>query len=254
LYYVDANSSQWVAATSDPVNIGVVASQAERDAQYPTPGQGMRVYRTDLGVTQTYYGLFNASTNPGGMDPAGWYNQEKSAGLVPMRPTTVTIAGGTGAANGIGQVSFTNASNIDLDGVITGEYSNYRMIIDATYSANSNLFWWPRKSGVSDRPVNYSTQFLRVAGATINSGQSTGIDYGQLAQNASGVRNVCAVDLIGFGSLSFQRNTFSNSIGAAYNISIITTIMTATAPTTGITLNLSGGTFTGTVTVYGYND
>ena len=77
LYYTDANSSQWVAATSDPVNIGVVANQTERDTQYPTPGQGMSVYRTDLGARETYYGLYNVSTNPGGRDPAGWYQGEK---------------------------------------------------------------------------------------------------------------------------------------------------------------------------------
>jgi hypothetical protein len=75
LYYTDANSSQWVAATSDPVNIGVVANQSERDAQYPTPGQGMSVYRTDLGYRENYYGLYNASTNPGGRTPAGWYRE-----------------------------------------------------------------------------------------------------------------------------------------------------------------------------------
>lgn len=76
LYYTDANSSQWVAATSDPINIGVVANQTERDAQYPTPAQGMSVYRTDLGVTQRYYGLYNSSTNPGGKPSAGWYFEE----------------------------------------------------------------------------------------------------------------------------------------------------------------------------------
>jgi hypothetical protein len=75
LYYTDANSSQWVAATSDPVNIGVVANQSERDAQYPTPGQGMSVYRTDLGYRENYYGLYNVSTNPGGKTPAGWYRE-----------------------------------------------------------------------------------------------------------------------------------------------------------------------------------
>jgi hypothetical protein len=75
LYYTDANSSQWVAATSDPVNIGVVANQSDRDAQYPTPGQGMRVWRTDLGAEEAYYGLYNVSTNPGGRTPAGWYQE-----------------------------------------------------------------------------------------------------------------------------------------------------------------------------------
>jgi hypothetical protein len=76
LYYVDANSAQWVAATSDPVNIGVVANQSDRDAQYPTPGQGMTVFRLDLGYSETYYGLYNVSTNPGGRTPAGWYREK----------------------------------------------------------------------------------------------------------------------------------------------------------------------------------
>jgi hypothetical protein len=76
LYYTDANSSQWVAATSDPVNIGVVANQSERDAQYPTPGQGMRVWRQDIGAEETYYGLYNVSTNPAGRTPAGWYRAD----------------------------------------------------------------------------------------------------------------------------------------------------------------------------------
>jgi hypothetical protein len=76
VYYTDANSSQWVAATSDPVNIGVVANQSDRDAQYPTPGQGVTVFRLDLGYSETYYGLYNASTNPGGRTPAGWYREK----------------------------------------------------------------------------------------------------------------------------------------------------------------------------------
>ncbi len=89
LYYTDANSSQWVAATSDPINIGVVANQTERDAQYPTPAQGMAVYRTDLGYTQRYYGLYNASTNPAGRNPAGWY---KEAGMIVQMVSSTTIS------------------------------------------------------------------------------------------------------------------------------------------------------------------
>lgn len=98
VYYTDANSSQWVAATSDPINIGVVASQAERDAQYPTPQQGMSVYRTDLGTQEIYYGLYNASTNPGGATTAGWYPNvpimfNKSVGSTNPIPNTYSDVG-----------------------------------------------------------------------------------------------------------------------------------------------------------------
>lgn len=104
LYYVDANSSQWVAATSDPVNIGVVANQSERDAQYPTPGQGMSVYRTDLGYTERYYGLYNASTNPAGRTPAGWY---KEAGQIVQ------------VVYGISSTGITNSTQTFIDTTLT---------------------------------------------------------------------------------------------------------------------------------------
>lgn len=147
LYYVDANSSQWVAATSDPINIGVVASQAERDAQYPTPAQGMSVYRTDLGVTQRYYGLYNSSTNVGGRATAGWYDVDKSVGFTPIRPTSVTLAG-TGsqsaATNALGMVEFLNCSTVIVNGVFSSKYTNYKILISnvlGTVSAGANLYF-----------------------------------------------------------------------------------------------------------------
>lgn len=50
-----------------------VANQAERTAMYPTPVQGDSVYRLDRGWVERYYGVYNASTNPGGKSVAGWY-------------------------------------------------------------------------------------------------------------------------------------------------------------------------------------
>ena len=51
---------------------GIVASAAERDALYPVPVQGNSVFRSDLGRRETYYALYNSTTNPGGRTPAGW--------------------------------------------------------------------------------------------------------------------------------------------------------------------------------------
>ena len=56
---------------------GIVASSAARDALYPIPVQGNTVFRSDLGIKQTYYAAYNASTNPGGKTPAGWYNETR---------------------------------------------------------------------------------------------------------------------------------------------------------------------------------
>lgn len=52
-----------------------VANEAKRDAKFPTPVQGNQVWREDLGATETYYALYNVSTNPGGRSAAGWYQE-----------------------------------------------------------------------------------------------------------------------------------------------------------------------------------
>ena len=171
LYYVDANSSQWVAATSDPINIGVVANQTERDAQYPTPAQGMSVYRTDLGVTQRYYGLFNSSTNPGGRDSAGWYDTEKSQGLVPIIPTSVT-ASGTGysvAVNSMGQINANKFEVLNIAGAFSAKFKNYKIKISNLYNTNGvagYLVFQMMKNGVATG-TNYN-----FGGSTTVSGTS----------------------------------------------------------------------------------
>ena len=124
LYYTDANSSQWVAATSDPVNIGVVDSQASRDAQYPTPGQGMRVYRTDLGAEEAYYGLYNVSTNPGGRTPAGWY-QEPVGRILQVVSSVLT----TGTQN-----TTTTQADTGLSCSITPRSSTSKILVLVTHN------------------------------------------------------------------------------------------------------------------------
>jgi hypothetical protein len=70
-----------------------VANQAARDALYPTPTQGNRVLRADLGWEEMYYTLYNSGTNPGGATPAGWYPIAgvKAGGKVLRAVTTVTF-------------------------------------------------------------------------------------------------------------------------------------------------------------------
>lgn len=53
--------------------VQAVSGTAVRAALFPSPIQGDSVFRTDTGWIETYYGLYNASTNPGGVSVAGWY-------------------------------------------------------------------------------------------------------------------------------------------------------------------------------------
>jgi hypothetical protein len=74
--------------------VQTVAGTATRDSLIPSPNQGDSVFRQDTGWLETYFGLYNVSTNPGGVSVAGWY---PVAGNLPKaqarRSTTaVTIA------------------------------------------------------------------------------------------------------------------------------------------------------------------
>jgi hypothetical protein len=258
LYYVDANSSQWVAATSDPVNIGVVANQSERDAQYPTPGQGMRVYRTDLGVTQTYYGLFNASTNPGGRDVAGWYNEEKSQGLVPIRATTATFVGGTGSVNSMGRVTFSGCSAVQLDGVFSSKYRNYKVIYTGTKTAttgDTDIYLRLAVGGVV-KTTNYNGGWTHVGitdTAWINRSNSTyfAIASQFYADRKSFQGDIINPNIIGWTEANIlaqgvnsTKHTFG--IGGGYQYDDVAY--------DGLVFGVSSSTASGTFEIYGYND
>ena len=53
--------------------VQTVAGTATRDSLIPSPNQGDSVFRQDTGWLETYFGLYNVSTNPGGVSVAGWY-------------------------------------------------------------------------------------------------------------------------------------------------------------------------------------
>lgn len=66
----------WESANPQTISLTgqvIVANAGARDALYPSPVQGNAVFRNDLGYEQVYYGLYNVSTNPGGLSVAGWY-------------------------------------------------------------------------------------------------------------------------------------------------------------------------------------
>ena len=150
IFYNDGNTSQWVSANSNTSGVPIVGNAAGRDSLYPTPAQGNSVFRNDLGYEETYYGLYNVSTNPGGKTPAGWYKAQNNVGLVPVVPTGVTVSTGSGSFNSAtGVVTFTNARDINLAGIFSSPFRNYRMIINITTSASSDIIGWWTTSGTN---------------------------------------------------------------------------------------------------------
>ena len=237
----------------------VVATQAERDAKFMSPTQGLQVWRDDLGAVETYYGLYNASTNPGGRNTAGWYTTERSGGLVPVKPAAITIATGTGSFNALGVVSFSGATAIQLDGVFTSNYKNYYIEVNYEGSSTSTgVYARMASGGTPDSGSNYYYTFLynSTGGASGLGGVgSTSVDIGVIYNNGTAPGHAGASIEI----RNPQTSNYTNSTFRAINSRSGTVEQRTggfhTSTTTsydGIYLYVGAGNITGTIQVFGY--
>lgn len=133
-----------------------VADQAARNALFPSPAQGNSVWRNDLGFEERYYAAYNASTNPGGRTPAGWYSTQQG-GLVPITPATITRTGGSHTADR-GLITFSGAvTSISLNGVFSDAYKNYKLVVSDlnTGTGSASLMVRLRNSGTDNSDNSY---------------------------------------------------------------------------------------------------
>lgn len=77
-YYLDIPSARSSVSTRISTNQFVASSSSQRDNYWGAgsldlQNLGAQTIRTDKGWTEQYYHTYNASTNPGGTTPAGWY-------------------------------------------------------------------------------------------------------------------------------------------------------------------------------------
>lgn len=235
-----------------------VSSASERDARYAAPIQGMVVWRNDLGATETYYGLYNASTNPGGRDAAGWYTNDRATGLMPVKAGTVQTSG-SATVDALGGISF-NGSFLALDGVFSNKYSNYKIIIRGNYSGSNadNVLYGRLRTAGGDNQSNYQN----ILALILNSTPYTMGGYGQTVFNLSRVYYT--------GQAFSAEITIQKPFTTQYTqLSGTGTGSNATAPGPtmfggshevatafdGINFIMSGGTITnGFAIVYGFND
>lgn len=242
----------------------VVATAAERDAKYMSPTQGLQVWRDDLGAVETYYGLYNSSTNPGGRDTAGWYTDSRSGGLIPVRPTSATIVTGTGSANAMGMVSFTGASNVIINGVFTSSYKNYRIIVNV-FNTSATDIWIAARGATSgsqrtEASYKWAIQRLNSAGSgltttTNNVNEALCFIAGSGTNgNTPGVSmDIRSPQLQTTTSVSWHGTAYIGSTANIENVSGSFSYMDDYR-WDGISFYPQSGTFTGTIQVFGYND
>lgn len=237
----------------------VVANQGERDAKFMIPTQGLQVWRDDLGAVETYFGLYNASTNPGGRDTAGWYSNNRSGGLIPVRATTATIVSGSGSANSLGVVSFSGATKVTLQNIFTSEYDNYKILISGVCSLTQPLYMrYIQTDGSEQSYTAYVWEFLQAAGSSIAANRyvnTTQLETGYFYAAGSPSQNEIFITkpFIETYPTQYMADTnFGNGTEVTYQKHI--GLYAGAQRHIGVSLFPGNGTMTGTVQVFGYND
>ena len=177
-----------------------------------------------------------------------------AAGLRMVVPTSVAVGSGTATIGTAGQVTFTTASTVSLNGVFNATYDNYLILLKGNTSANPDLLFRLRVAGVD---ASGSSDYVRP------------VLYN--AQNSSTVANIggaaTSSGYLGFGSTSqfVVNTTFFNPFLTKQTINTLQNygqdyqlwggnrhILSNSYD--GITFIPVSGTMTGEVAVYGYKD
>jgi hypothetical protein len=223
-------------------------TSAARGSAISSPTEGMVSYLNDSNMIESYSGT-------------AW--QRQSGGLVPVKPTSVNAASGSGSFTETGVVTFTNVgTRLSLNGVFTSGFRNYRVLMTHGVGNTDNV---PislrfRASGTDSASGYYygGTRVNGLNGATSAWWEAnvTAIQIGQ-DRNASinqgwSVFDIGSPQVVGQTNTTFQSNTFAGSNGF-YMINAAG-IEVSSAQFDGFSIIWGSGTHSGTIQVFGYKD
>jgi len=180
------------------------------------------------------------------------YAPVAAGGLVQIVPTSIAATGGSGSISATGLVSFTSASAISLNNCFTSTYSNYlvQLTVLATSSANVNLRITTGGTPVASGYSQYNT--LLTTGGSYSS-FSSGTSKTELTPTSTTTSNA-VLNLHIFDPFKTDVTSFVwSGISSEYDRAAQGAGRLATA-TSYDGIYILGGTFTGTISVYGYRN
>jgi hypothetical protein len=185
------------------------------------------------------------------------------AGLAKIVPSSVAVGSGTGSANSLGTVTFSGASSVSLNDVFSTTYQNYKVVFESQVSADCDINLRYRVSGSDNTSANtYGYNWMNVSGTTYGAVvANNSYHYLMNAHTSDGswpyMQNSSSFDvinpyiskpteLLGLSMGAFRGNApvMKHFIGHFFNNTSFT----------GFTMYTSTGTFTGTISVYGYTN
>jgi hypothetical protein len=183
------------------------------------------------------------------------------AGLVPVVPASVAVNSGSASfSTTTGLVTFSGAGTLSLNSCFTSAYTNYRIILRASTSVPTGITLQLKVSGTASTTAYYWGGYIGyVSGSGSSAYNSAGSSSGQLvgfagSGTAGNLVTSSVVDV--FSPAVATQTAFSTMFqGADAGNSFALTssgIHNAATAYDGLQLNLSNGTFSGTLQVYGY--
>lgn len=183
------------------------------------------------------------------------------AGLQMVTPTSVSVGSGTGSVAGQGAVTFSGASSVSLNGCFSANYENYRVIFKISRSV-SDIGWvgvYLRSNGV-DKTTSY---FNKLIDTDLNAanvtwvGQNTTtalLPIGYTGSNIPLAGNFDVINPFVTGYTHFNGMGTGIVVGNRYQMAFFQGINTDSYSGDGLSFISSGGGFTGSIRVYGYNN
>ena len=187
-------------------------------------------------------------------------SHEARMGLQSIVPTSVTVGSGSASTSTNGQVTFTTASSVSLNGVFTSTYKNYRILFNTTTGSGAGTVTIRLRAAGSDiTAANYLSQTIQNSGNGAPAGSivssQTSWAYFLQGSNAAHI-NSLIWDL-------FNPQVTQATSGVSVNgvidsddnsrVLLRSQIYQATTSADGISFIMSANNFTGSVTIYGYN-
>jgi hypothetical protein len=179
---------------------------------------------------------------------AASYQTKATAGLTLLTPTSIVATGGSGSISTNGAVSFTSASAISLNGVFSSTYENYLGVLNCTTGSSAELSFRLRVAGTDATGANYNSGFIRIGGSSTN----TGLTFGGLAYSSIANNYYCNFTLFK-PFLTEKTGHISHWYNPTIQLGNIAGEHQLTTSYDSISFRTDLGTFTGTVSVYGYN-
>lgn len=177
-------------------------------------------------------------------------------GLVVMIPTILTVegTGSSGSINPDGSIDFSLATALSLNGIFTSGYTNYVCSLSFTASAGSGLDCRLRTN--SDvTATNYTNQELTVSGTTITAQRFSATNYFFITRTTASARH--GVQLLLYGPAlaeSTAVRTINSESNTGARISDHAGTHSLNNSYDGLSFYPGSGTFSGTVTVFGYEE